>query len=99
MREERAADNTSASPLRDAAKTLSSRLGTGHGRSEHSQVSVVRFERATESPAETLSVQYDRRENLVALGVLPSPRLARHSPDPFPGTLRFAPDPMRYLPN
>ncbi|MGI8895808.1 MAG: hypothetical protein ACR2HE_09185 [Casimicrobiaceae bacterium] len=95
MREERAVDDMAASPSRDAAKTLSSRLGTGHGRSEHSRVSVVRFERATESPAETLSVQYDRRENLVALGVLPSPRVARHSPDPFPGTLRFAPDPMR----
>ncbi len=95
MREERAADDVAASPSRDAAKTLSSQLGTGHGRSEHSQVSVVRFERATESPAETMSVQYDRRENLVALGVLPSPRVARHSPDPFPGTLRFAPDPIR----
>jgi len=94
MREERAADNMAASPSRDTAKTTSS-LGTGHGRSEHSRVSVVQFERATESPAETLSVQYDRRENLVALGVLPAPRLARHSPDPFPGTLRFAPDPTR----
>jgi len=94
MREERASDEMAANPSRDTAKAFSSRLGTGHGRSEHSRVSVVRFERATETPAEILTVQYDRRENLAALGVLPSPRIARHSPDPFPGTLRFAPDPM-----
>jgi len=93
--ENRATNDVAISASRDAAKTRMSRLGTGHGRSEHSQVSVVPFERATESPAETLSIHYDRRENLVALGVLPSPRMARHWPNPFPGTLHFAPDPMR----
>jgi hypothetical protein len=57
----------------------------------------VSFERASEIPAETVSIQYDRRENLVALGVLPAltPRLVRREPDPFPGTLNFAPDPTR----
>ena len=47
--------------------------------------------------AETVAIQYDRRENLVALGVLPQPvpHYARRDPNPFPGTLRFAPDPNR----
>ncbi len=71
------------------------KLGTGHGRSEHSRVTLTQFERASESPAETIAIQYDRRENLIAMGVLPPPRLAYRTPDPFPGTLRFAPDPNR----
>ena len=72
-----------------------SKLGTGHGRNEESRVSVTRFDRATESPAETVAIQYDRRENLIAMGVLPrpTPYLARREPNPFPGALRFAPDP------
>ena len=69
------------------------KLGTGHGRNEHSRATVVRFERASESPAETVALQYDRRENLIALGVLPRPSVARRNPDPFPGEMRFAPDP------
>jgi hypothetical protein len=78
------------------AKALS-KLGTGHGRNEESRVSVTRFDRATESPAETVAIQYDRRENLIAMGVLPrpTPYLARRepNPNPFPGAVRFAPDP------
>jgi hypothetical protein len=79
-----------------AARTLG-KLGTGHGRNERSGVRVVTFERASDIPAETLAIQYDRRENLVALGVLPAltPRLTRREPDPFPGAIRFAPDPTR----
>jgi hypothetical protein len=78
-----------------AAKTLG-RLGTGHGRNEASRVRVVNFERASETPAETVAVQYDRRENLVAMGVLPpTSRLTRREPEPFPGAMRFAPDPAR----
>ncbi len=70
------------------------KLGTGHGRSENSRVTLTAFERATNDPAEIVVLRYDRRENLVALGVLPppSPRMARRDPMPFPG-LRFAPDP------
>lgn len=71
------------------------RLGTGHGRSETSRVRMVNFERASETPTETVAIQYDRRENLAALGVLPAPiPLTRRDPDPFPG-VRFAPDPGR----
>jgi len=70
------------------------KLGTGHGRSEESRVTVTQFERATPYPAETVAVQYDRRENLLAMGVIPqyTPYMARREPNPFPG-MRFAPDP------
>ncbi len=79
--------------LESAQKSLG-KLGTGHGRSEDSRVTMVAFERATDSPAETVAIQYDRRENLVAMGVLPQPYYARRQqPDPFPAALRFAPDP------
>jgi hypothetical protein len=78
-----------------AQKSLG-KLGTGHGRSEDSHVTTVTFQRATESPAETVAVQYDRRENLVAMGVLPPPYIARRQqPDPFPGEMRFVPDPLK----
>jgi hypothetical protein len=76
----------------DDAKTLG-KLGTGHGRSEESRVTVTQFERATPHPAETVAIQYDRLENLLAMGVVPQdlPRAAR-TPNPFPA-MRFAPDP------
>ena len=77
----------------DAARSLG-KLGTGHGRHEASRATLVRFERASEAPAETVTVQYDRRENLMAIGVLPAiPSVARREPQPFPGGIRFAPDP------
>jgi len=78
----------------EAAKPMA-KLGTGHGRNEESRVTMTSFERATSSPAETLTVQYDRRDNLIAMGVLPQPvpPIARRDPDPFPAQVRFAPDP------
>ena len=70
-------------------------LGTGHGRSESSRAEVVRFERDGAHPAETITIRYDRRENLVAMGVLPPPVVGR-APDAFPAwTPRFVPDPPR----
>ncbi len=92
----------SEAPAAGAARAPSSeserataKLGTGHGRGEASPVTLTNFERATAAPAETLTLRYDRRENLVAMGVLPPPwpPVARRDPDPFPGQLRFAPDP------
>ena len=85
------ADAASGSADRES-RTLASKLGTGFGRSETSHAQRVRFERASTTPAETVSVQYDRRENLVAMGVLASPRYAQRAPDPFPG-MRFVPEP------
>ena len=71
----------------------SAKLGTGHGRDEASRVTLVQFERASATPAQTVVIQYDRRENLAAMGVLPSPYYSQREPQPFPGAPRFVPDP------
>ncbi len=96
---ERADVAQAQSPANDsleAERKSLGKLGTGHGRSETSIVTTTAFERATESPAETVALQYDRRENLIAMGVLPRPYYAqRQQPDPFPAAMRFAPDPTR----
>jgi hypothetical protein len=95
-RDAASSDELARQEFKDQAKTLG-KLGTGHGRNEVSRVSVTRFERATTAPAETVAIQYDRRENLIAMGVLPQPvpPIARRDPNPFPGALHFAPDPGR----
>ena len=89
---ESAAQSYERDDARRSAGAVAKQLGTGHGRSETSYAQRVAFERASSYPAETVSIQYDRRENLIAMGVLPSPRYAQRAPDPFPG-MRFAPDP------
>ncbi|MET0207884.1 MAG: hypothetical protein ABW220_02515, partial [Burkholderiaceae bacterium] len=89
-RQEAAAE--SMGPLGKAARSFASPLGTGHGRSEASYAQRVNFERASTVAAENVAIQYDRRENLVAMGVIPGPRYAQRRPDPFPA-MRFAPDP------
>jgi hypothetical protein len=63
-------------------------LGTGHGRSEDSQARYVGFERESYTPNEVVSLRYDSRANLVAMGVIPE---RRRRPDPFPSA--FVPDP------
>lgn len=68
-----------------------SRLGTGHGRHEHSPAVHVTFERATATPAEILTLYYDSRANLVARGVIREPVQVAPTPRPFPG---FVPDPQ-----
>lgn len=79
---------------RPAEEKAMAKLGTGHGRVEDSAATRVRFDRASTTPAETIAVRYDRRENLVALGVLPrsTPRYAG-TPNPFPAAPGFVPDP------
>jgi len=72
----------SAAPASRAADA-ENKLGTGHGRREHSQAYYVQFERASSNPAETVTLYYDSRRKLVARGVL-------RGPQPFPG---FVPDP------
>lgn len=76
------------------AQAGSQRLGTGHGRSEPSYASYTRFERASDTPTETIVVYYDSYENLLAQGVPLAPPLARIQPNPFPDGGRFVPDPV-----
>ena len=66
-------------------------LGTAHGPRESSQVARTNFERASSQPDEVVTLRYDRRENLVALGVLPPPPIWPREPAAFPGG--FVPDP------
>ena len=70
-------------------------LGTGHGRREYSPVEQVEFERVGSQPDEMVAIRYERRETLVAMGVLPERHhgFPRRDPDPFPGALSFVPDP------
>lgn len=69
-------------------------LGTGHGRRESSSAQYVGFDRATEYPAETVTIYYDSYPNLVARGILARPPVPR-DPQPFPG---FVPDPVSHSP-
>lgn len=74
------------------APQKSTTLGTGHGRSEESQVTYTSFERASTSPAEIITIHYDTYANLLAQGVIYQPPVyARPTPVPFPG--QFVPDP------
>jgi hypothetical protein len=88
-----------AGEARDAAaeslgQAPQERLGTGHGRAETSYASYTQFERASDTPAETITIYYDSYENLLAMGVLVgAPPVAHFRPDPFPDRGRFVPDP------
>lgn len=69
-------------------------LGTGHGRSESSQVTYTDFVRASAAPEQLIVIHYDSRANLVARGILPADSIAqRPPPRPFPGSGGFVPDP------
>jgi hypothetical protein len=67
-----------------AERAAASPLGTGHGRREESHARYVSFERATPTPAETITIHYDSHRNLVARGILPG-SIAPRDPHPFPG--------------
>ncbi len=81
-----AAPAAPAAPAAQAARA--ERLGTGHGEREYSPIARTSFERATSQPTEFVQVRYDSHANLVASGVIPSPR--QPMPEPFPG---YVPDP------
>lgn len=89
------AADSGASQRSSAAPTA--KLGTAHGRREHSVVADTRFERLQTSPDEVIQIRYDSRENLVASGVIrePAQRPAPIRPNPFPGSdsASFVPDP------
>jgi hypothetical protein len=66
-------------------------LGTGHGRREDSPVAYVPFQRASDEPAETISIYYDSYRNLAAQGVIPACGARERNPQAFPEG--FVPDP------
>jgi hypothetical protein len=93
---ERAAGATAPAPAGAVAETAQAKpqLGTGHGRSETSYAQYTSFERASDTPSETIAIYYDSYENLLAQGVpLGAPPIAHVRPDPFPDRGRFVPDP------
>ena len=91
---DRASADAKAAANGSVAPSMQERLGTGHGRSETSYASYTRFERASDTPAETIAIYYDSYENLLAQGVpVGSTPLARLRPNPFPDAGRFVPDP------
>jgi len=71
------------------------KLGTGHGVREASYVEYTDFQRASAQPNEIVRIRYDSRENLVALGIIPSTTTVAGDPNPFPGSAlpHFVPDP------
>lgn len=91
-----AADLASAESAAEATapRRLQERLGTGHGRSETSQVAYTDFVRARPQPDQVITIHYDSRANLIALGVIPVTPVPPQ-PNPFPGSLGFVPDPPR----
>ena len=87
---DRAAGATASAPAMQRPS-----LGTGHGRGEYSPVQQVEFERASMQPDEMIAIRYERRETLVAMGVIAEPRysFSRRHPDPFPDAPGVVPDP------
>jgi hypothetical protein len=71
------------------------RLGTAHGAREWSVVNTTTFERSTPYPQSVRQIEYDTYANLVACGVIPSPRREDHRPRPFP----LNPDGEGYVPD
>lgn len=91
MARQRHAPVAPATPAASPRPQASAPLGTGHGRRESSRVRWVDFERASDIPAETITIYYDSYRNLVAQGVLQPKYAHRLDPDPFPHA--FTPDP------
>jgi hypothetical protein len=103
-REEAGRAAASASPSSPAPATAAdgagmmtekkSQVGTGYGRSETSYVQYTDFERASDTPSETITIYYDSYENLLAQGVpVAYAPIARSRPEPFPEAGRFVPPP------
>ena len=84
----RAATATSESSAQ-RNKPADEKLGTGHGERIHAPTYSTEFRRASSTPSEVITIYYDSRQNLIALGVIP--RQAK-LPQPFPNG-GFVPDP------
>jgi hypothetical protein len=81
---------------RSASVLPAPKLGTAHGERETSIVSRTQFVRNSAQPDEIIRIRYDSHANLIALGIIPSPRMLPVQPLPnaFPGeTASYVPDP------
>lgn len=76
-----------------AMESQSSRsAGTGHGRNEWAPVEATRFVARSNTPAETIRIDYDTPQGLMARGIRLDGRNPRYDyPPAFPGS--FVPDP------
>jgi hypothetical protein len=76
------------------------KLGTGHGAREWSNITRTHFERASNTPAEVITIRYDSPANLISMGVIPPTRSPwDRTPNPFPdnhGSNSYVPDPPRW---
>ena len=73
----------------ERSKMADDKLGTGHGERIHAPTYSTEFRRASSAPGEGITIYYDSRQNLIALGIIPRhPQL----PQPFPNG-GFVPDP------
>jgi hypothetical protein len=77
------------------------KLGTGHGAREWSSITRTHFERASNTPAEVITIRYDSPANLISMGVIPPTRSPwDRTPNPFPdnhGSNDYVPDPPRWF--
>ena len=91
-----AADRSVAESRAAAPPQAEKKLGTGHGARESAWVEYTAFERAQDAPDEVITIAYDSRENLIAMGVIREPRTPSR-PRPFPGQpeIGYVPDPPR----
>jgi hypothetical protein len=88
------AASASAPAAEGAMAEKKAQLGTGYGRSETSYAQYTDFERASDTPSETIAIYYDSYQNLLAQGVpVGTAPIARARPEPFPDGGRFAPPP------
>ena len=78
-----------AEPMESEKKVR--QLGTGHGEREYAPTRYTDFTRNCDTPDEVITLYYDSRPNLIARGIIPSPRLAE--PKAFPAGFGFVPDP------
>jgi hypothetical protein len=77
-----------------AAQAPAPALGTAHGEREASYVGHTTFERLHAHPDEIIRIRYDSRENLIAMGIIRTPRyVPSRAPDPFPEAQSYVPDP------
>ena len=86
-----------ASPQSKSAPA-SPRLGTGHGERETSYSSTTEFERRSYQPDEVITIRYDSRDNLAAMGIIPRYPARPQRPDAFPEApdAGYVPDPPRW---